>query len=168
MGIEDLTTDVETEDDGLIERFNVKGLAKPLGHYKYVCAVRKGTKDTPIGWDFKIAGIVPLDEAGNLVGNTYSEQTEQVVRNIATVIMGAATHYGLNWGWEEALRHVTETMVRLDSMTGFEDVDEVYAKYGMPRASREAEGAFELPLKKKGVRIEVKSYATIPALPKIE
>lgn len=62
------------------EAVNVTEVAPPRAHYSHVIRTRPGTG---LLW---IAGQVPIDENGNVVGADAGEQTEQVLRNLAAVL----------------------------------------------------------------------------------
>lgn len=162
MDMEEKIKDLETVGDGFIERFNVVGLAPAVGAFKHITAKRYGSQKEPLAFELEISGMLPLDEEGVLVGNDCGEQTSRVIGNIATAIMEAGTHYGLNLSPEEALEHVTSTMVLLEDMANFGEVNSAYVRKGMPLACRAAFAVRELPLHDKGVMVEIRANALLP------
>jgi 2-iminobutanoate/2-iminopropanoate deaminase len=90
------------------------------------------------------AGQIALDPTtGEVVGRTTTEQTEQVMRNLAAVLLAAGS----------ALSHVVKTTVYLADMADFPAMNEVYAKhFGEHKPARSTVQAAGLP---KGVRVEI-------------
>jgi len=95
-----------------------------------------------------ISGQVPLvPETGNIVEGGISEQTEQVMKNIAAILEAAGYRF----------EHVVKSTCLLSDMANFKAMNEVYARYypsGQP--ARAAFAVKELPL---GVLIEIESIA---------
>lgn len=87
----------------------VEGAPEAIGPYCH--AVKSG----PF---YFLSGQTPLDESGNLVGDTIEEQTGRVLYNISTVLNGL----GLG------LIDVVKTTVYLHSMDDFAGMNEVYGK----------------------------------------
>lgn len=90
------------------------------------------------------AGQIALDpSSGDVVGRTTAEQTEQVMRNLAAVLLAAGS----------ALTHVVKTTVYLADMADFPAMNEVYARhFGDHKPARSTVQAAGLP---KGVRVEI-------------
>jgi len=90
------------------------------------------------------AGQIALDPTtGEVVGRTTAEQTEQVMRNLAAVLLAAGS----------ALSHVVKTTVYLADMADFAAMNEVYAKhFDEHKPARSTVQAAGLP---KGVRVEI-------------
>lgn len=65
------------------------------------------------------SGQVALDGAGNLVGATVAEQTEQVFKNLAAVLSAAGASFA----------NVVKTSVFLADMNDFAAMNEVYGRY---------------------------------------
>jgi 2-iminobutanoate/2-iminopropanoate deaminase len=94
------------------------------------------------------AGQVALDpQSGNLVGATVSEQTDQVLKNLAAVLAASGSSLG----------QVVKTTVFLADMADFAGMNEVYAKhFGGHRPARSTVQAAGLP---KGARVEIDAIA---------
>ena len=94
------------------------------------------------------AGQVSLDPAtGELIGKTVTEQTEQVLQNIAAVLAASGS----------SLDQVVKTTVYLAEMADFTAMNEVYAKhFGGHRPARSTVQAAGLP---KGARVEIDAIA---------
>lgn len=157
----DKIIDIESSHNGIIDRFNVQGLAPAVGAYKYVCA--KHYNDII---ELEISGMLPLDEKGVVASDDFILQTEKVLDNIAKVIIASAEHYfyprkSSVTNKEQALQCVTSTLVLMSDMTDFSKVNEVYKSSGMPLTCRAAFAAKELPLAAKGVKIEIRANAII-------
>ena len=67
------------------EEYRVEGLAEPLSHY---------TDAVEAGGLLFVSGIVPVDGAGRLVGETAEEQARQVFRNMELVLKAAGCGFG--------------------------------------------------------------------------
>jgi len=160
--IEDLTLDLESRADGLIQTYNVSGLARPKGSYKHITAIRLGPKNKPEGYELRIAGMVPQDGEGCLVGETAFAQTRQVIGNIAIAIQGAVTHYGANLGRQAALWSVVDSTVFLTDLQHWSAVNEAYRAEGFPLVCRAAIAAKEVPFQGKGGLMEIRANAIIP------
>jgi 2-iminobutanoate/2-iminopropanoate deaminase len=94
------------------------------------------------------AGQVALDpQSGALVGETVSEQTEQVLKNLAAVLTASGSSLG----------QVVKTTVFLADMADFAAMNEVYARhFGGHRPARSTVQAAGLP---KGARVEIDAIA---------
>lgn len=96
------------------------------------------------------AGQVALDpQTGELVGKTTSEQTEQVLKNLAAVLEAAGTN----------LDNVVKTTVYLADMGDFPAMNEVYARhFGTHKPARSTVQAAGLP---KNARVEIDAIAHV-------
>jgi len=94
------------------------------------------------------AGQVALDPtSGELVGTSVTEQTEQVLKNIAAVLAASGASLG----------QVVKTTVYLADMADFSAMNEVYARhFGGHRPARSTVQAAGLP---KGARVEIDAVA---------
>jgi 2-iminobutanoate/2-iminopropanoate deaminase len=94
------------------------------------------------------AGQVALDPtSGELVGTSVAEQTEQVLKNIAAVLVASGASLG----------QVVKTTVYLADMADFAAMNEVYARhFGGHRPARSTVQAAGLP---KGARVEIDAVA---------
>ena len=94
------------------------------------------------------AGQVALDPtSGELVGTSVAEQTEQVLKNIASVLAASGASLG----------QVVKTTVYLADMADFSAMNEVYARhFGGHRPARSTVQAAGLP---KGARVEIDAIA---------
>jgi 2-iminobutanoate/2-iminopropanoate deaminase len=94
------------------------------------------------------AGQVALDpQSGALLGQTVSEQTEQVLKNLAAVLAASGSSLG----------QVVKTTVFLADMADFAAMNEVYARhFGGHRPARSTVQAAGLP---KGARVEIDAIA---------
>ena len=94
------------------------------------------------------AGQIPLDPATmSMVGGDVTEQTEQVLRNLAAVLEAG----------ESGLDRVVKTTVFLADMGDFAAMNEVYARhFGDHRPARSAVEAAALP---KGALVEIEAVA---------
>jgi 2-iminobutanoate/2-iminopropanoate deaminase len=94
------------------------------------------------------AGQVALDPASmEIVPGGVSEQTEQVMRNLAAILKAGGTDFS----------RVVKTTVFLVDMGDFAAMNEVYAKhFGTHRPARSTVAVVGLP---KGVRVEIEAIA---------
>lgn len=97
------------------------------------------------------AGQVALDpRTGELVGKTTGEQTEQVMKNLAAVLIAAGASLG----------DVVKTTVYLADMADFSAMNEVYARhFGAHKPARSTVQAAGLP---RGARVEIDVVARQP------
>lgn len=102
-------------------------------------------------WVFA-SGQIPIDPVtGELVDGGVAEQTECVLRNLASVLQEA----GLS------LNHVVKTTVYLADMGTFGEMNEVYAKhFGDHRPARATVEVGALP---KNVGVEIDLIARVPS-----
>jgi len=115
--------------------------AKPIGPYSP--AIRAGNL-------LFISGQVGFDPAsGALVDADISAQTEQVMRNITSLLHAAGTDFG----------HVVRTTVYLADMGEFATMNEVYARYVVdPPPARSTVQVARLP---RDARVEIDVIAVV-------
>ena len=115
--------------------------AKPIGPYSP--AIRAGNL-------LFISGQVGFDPAtGALVDGDISAQTDQVMRNIASLLQAAGTDF----------THVVRTTVYLADMSEFARMNEVYARYVVdPPPARSTVQVARLP---RDARVEIDVIAVI-------
>ena len=95
------------------------------------------------------SGQIALDPAtGELAGTTITEQAEQVMKNLVSVLEAAGT------GPENAVK----TLCFLTDINDFAAFNEVYAKYFTEKPARSCVGVASLP---KGAICEVEVIATV-------
>ncbi len=96
------------------------------------------------------AGQIALDpQTGEVVGKTVAEQTDQVLKNLAAVLLAAGS----------ALANVVKTTVYLADMADFPAMNEVYARhFGAHKPARSTVQAAGLP---RGVRVEIDAIAQV-------
>jgi 2-iminobutanoate/2-iminopropanoate deaminase len=94
------------------------------------------------------AGQIALDPATmQMVGSDVTQQTEQVLRNLAAVLAAAGAGLG----------SVVKTTVFLADMADFQEMNQVYAKhFGDHKPARAAVQAAALP---KGALVEIEAIA---------
>ena len=115
--------------------------AKPIGPYS--AAIRAGNL-------LFISGQVGFDPAtGVLVNGDVSAQTDQVMRNIASLLAAAGSDFS----------HVVRTTVYLADMNEFAKMNEVYARYVVdPPPARSTVQVARLP---RDARVEIDVIAVI-------
>jgi 2-iminobutanoate/2-iminopropanoate deaminase len=98
-----------------------------------------------------LAGQVGVDPtSGKLKGSLISEQTEQVLRNMETVLKAAGS----------SLEHVVKTTVFISDFRDFEDMNKVYAKF-FP-TNQPARTTVQVVLY-DGFKVEIEAIAIIPS-----
>ncbi|MBP2100283.1 RidA family protein [Enterococcus rivorum] len=96
------------------------------------------------------SGQVPLSpETGEVVGTTITEQTEQVMKNIAAVLKEAGSDFN----------HIVKTTCFLKNMDDFVAFNNVYASYFTDNLP--ARSAVEVARLPKDVLIEIEMIASI-------
>lgn len=85
---------------------------------------------------------------GNLVGQTITEQAEQVMKNLSAVLEAAGSSFEL----------VAKTTCFLSDMSNFTDFNQVYSKYISTAPARSCVAVKDLP---KGALVEVEVIAII-------
>ncbi|MBS4212776.1 MULTISPECIES: RidA family protein [Neobacillus] len=95
-----------------------------------------------------LSGMLPLDcETGNIVGDSASEQTEQILKNISGLLSE------LNLGLED----IVKATIFLDSIDSFQSVNEVYGSYFSEH--KPARSCFEVSAIPKGAKVEIEVIA---------
>ena len=90
-------------------------------------------------------------KTGTLAGDSVEAQTEQVLKNIATILAAAGT----------SMQHVIRCGVFLVDMKEFPKMNEVYARaFGAHRPARTTVEVSGLP--GEGLRVEIDAIAYIP------
>ena len=99
-----------------------------------------------------VSGQAGRDPAtGKLAGDSVEAQTEQVLKNIATILAAAGT----------SMQHVIRCGVFLVDMKEFPKMNEVYARaFGAHRPARTTVEVSGLP--GEGLRVEIDAIAYIP------
>jgi 2-iminobutanoate/2-iminopropanoate deaminase len=99
-----------------------------------------------------VSGQAGRDPAtGKLAGETVEAQTEQVLKNIATILAAAGT----------SMQHVLRCGVFLVDMKEFPKMNEIYARaFGSHRPARTTVEVSGLP--GEGLRVEIDAIAYIP------
>jgi len=99
---------------------------------------------------FFASGQIPLDAvSGEMVGETVTEQTEQVLKNVKALLKAAGTD----------IDHVVKTTCFLADIKDFAAFNEVYAKaFNKEFPARSAVGVAALP---KGALVEVEVIAEV-------
>lgn len=93
------------------------------------------------------SGQIPLDpETGAMVGETITEQTHRVCKNLDAVLSAAGT----------SLEKAVKTVCFLSNMSDFAAFNEVYAEYFTGKPARSCVAVKELP---KGALVEVEVIA---------
>jgi len=100
-----------------------------------------------------VSGQAGRDPAsGRLAGDTIEAQTEQVLKNIATILDAAGT----------TLQHVIRCGVFIVDMKEFPRMNEVYARaFGAHRPARTTVEVSGLP--GEGLRVEIDAVAVLPS-----
>ena len=114
----------------------------PLQGAPYSQAIRCG--------DFVfVAGQLPLNPAGEIVGTAIEEQTEQVFRNLRAILEAAGS----------GLDRIVKTTVFLVDFEDFGRMNEVYRKHvGDVPPARSTVAVKDFP---RGARIEIEAIASV-------
>ncbi len=97
-----------------------------------------------------VSGQIPIDPAtGQIVSDDVSAQTDQVIRNIRSILDEAGA----------SLLDVVKTTVFLADMNDFADMNEVYARHF--EAEAPARAAVQVSRLPKDVRVEIEAIAFI-------
>ena len=95
------------------------------------------------------SGQIPLSaQDGQVIGSSITEQTEQVIKNLAAVLEAAGSSFA----------KVVKTTCFLADMGDFAAFNEVYAKYFTGKPARSPVAVKQLP---KGVLVEIEAVAEI-------
>jgi len=154
-------TDLETIDNGLIERFNVTCLSPAIGAYKHVCSKRIGSNIYDNIFELEISGLLSLNEKGEFIPGDCKIQTLFIIENLINTIICVGDHYNIRLTREEALNHITSTIVLLNKMEDFPQVNQAYKESGMPCTCRLAFAVKELPLTSIGALVEIRANVFI-------
>ena len=95
------------------------------------------------------SGQIPLSaQDGQVSGSSITEQTEQVIKNLAAVLEAAGSSFA----------KVVKTTCFLADMGDFAAFNEVYAKYFTGKPARSTVAVKQLP---RGVLVEIEAVAEI-------
>jgi 2-iminobutanoate/2-iminopropanoate deaminase len=95
-----------------------------------------------------VSGQLPLNAAGEIVGKTIEEQTEQVFRNLKAILEASGS----------GLDRIVKTTVFLVDFADFGAMNEVYRKHvGDVPPARSTVSVKEFP---RGARIEIEAIAS--------
>ena len=95
-----------------------------------------------------ISGQVPLDpDTGELTGDTITEQTEQVLKNIRFIVNAAGY----------SMKEIVKTTCMLQDMNDFVEMNNVYAKFF--NDDPPARAAYEVARLPLNVKIEIEAIA---------
>ena len=95
------------------------------------------------------SGQIPLSaQDGQVTGSSITEQTEQVIKNLAAVLEAAGSSFA----------KVVKTTCFLADMGDFAAFNEVYAKYFTGKPARSTVAVKQLP---KSVLVEIEAVAEI-------
>ena len=95
-----------------------------------------------------ISGQVPIDpDTGKLAGDTITEQTEQVLKNIRFIVNAAGY----------SMKEIVKTTCMLQDMNDFAEMNKVYEKF-FPE-NPPARAAFEVARLPLNVKIEIEAIA---------
>ena len=98
-----------------------------------------------------VAGQIPLSpKTGEIIGEDITQQTEQVMANIAAILSAADA----NWS------HIVKTSVFLADMNDFAAMNAVYARY-FDEAIAPARACVQVSRLPKDVRVEIECIAVI-------
>lgn len=96
------------------------------------------------------SGQIPMDpKSGEIVGDTATEQAEQVLKNLKAVLTAAGA----------GMENVVKATVFLTNMDDFIAVNEVYAKYFT--TDLPARAAVQVARLPKDVKVEIEAIAAI-------
>lgn len=96
-----------------------------------------------------ISGQIPIDLAGNVVGNDIATQTRQVITNIKAILEA----YNLT------LSNVVKTTVFITDMNNFAEMNKVYEEFF--KDSKPARSAFQVSRLPKDVLVEIEAIAVM-------
>jgi len=97
-----------------------------------------------------LSGQIPLSpQSGEIVGKDVTEQTEQVIRNIAAILEAGGSSF----------ENVIKTTCFLQSMNDFAAFNQVYEKHFASRPARSCVEVSKLP---KGALVEIEVIAEVP------
>lgn len=118
---------------------------EPINSSKAPAAVGPYSHGVKTGNLFFSSGQIPLTLAGEIVSDDVAEQTEQVLKNVGSVLEAAELSY----------ENIVKTTIFIADMNDFGVINEVYAKYFTGKLpARSCVEVSRLPLDVK-VEIEV-------------
>lgn len=124
----------------IIQKISTESAPAAIGPYSQAVA---------LGDILYTSGQIALDpESGAMVGNTTSEQTERVMKNLSAVLGAAGASFD----------SVIKTTCFLADMADFAEFNTVYAKYITSAPARSCVAVKALP---KGALVEVEVIAKI-------
>ncbi len=124
----------------MIEKISTNKAPQAIGPYSQ--AIKSG--DTVY-----TSGQIPLDaKEGIMVGESITEQAEQVMKNLSEVLLAAGS----------SLDNIVKTTCFLSDMADFAAFNEVYAKYITSAPARSCVAVKALP---RGALVEVEAIAIV-------
>ena len=124
-------------------------IIKKISTEKAPAAIGPYSQAVTLGDILYTSGQIALDpESGAMVGNTTSEQTERVMKNLSAVLDAAGASFD----------SVVKTTCFLANMADFAEFNAVYAKYITSAPARSCVAVKALP---KGALVEVEVIAKI-------
>ena len=124
-------------------------IIKKISTEKAPAAIGPYSQAVTLGDILYTSGQIALDpESGAMVGNTTSEQTERVMKNLSAVLDAAGASFD----------SVVKTTCFLADMADFAEFNAVYAKYITSAPARSCVAVKALP---KGALVEVEVIAKI-------
>ena len=133
------------------EAFNVKHVFFPKdAPFRQVFAMKVSD-----GYMLKIAGTGAFSEIGNIIGKNAYDQACKSIISITEIILGAASHYGINL--ENALYTITSTVVYAREPYFYPEIDRAYKSMQMPQVARTFVVA-SLPIK---ILVEISAEAFV-------
>ena len=124
-------------------------IIKKISTEKAPAAIGPYSQAVALGDILYTSGQIALDpESGAMVGNTTSEQTERVMKNLSAVLDAAGASFD----------SVVKTTCFLADMADFAEFNAVYAKYITSAPARSCVAVKALP---KGALVEVEVIAKI-------
>ena len=122
-------------------------IIKKISTEKAPAAIGPYSQAVTLGDILYTSGQIALDpESGAMVGNTTSEQTERVMKNLSAVLDAAGASFD----------SVVKTTCFLANMADFAEFNAVYAKYITSAPARSCVAVKALP---KGALVEVEVIA---------
>lgn len=119
--------------------FDKVGGVNPVGHYSTAVVLSNGF--------LFLSGQVSIDESGNIVGDTVSEQTKNILKNVSNIL--------LEVGYSK--ENIISVTVYISDMSKFPEFNEEYKKFfGDHKPTRTTVGVNSLP---KGALVEISIIA---------
>jgi len=111
------------------------------------CAIGPYSQAVRVGNMLYTSGQIPINPGtGEIYGNSITEQTEQVMKNLGAVLAAANSDFD----------RIVKTTCFLADMADFAEFNTVYAKYITGKPARSCVAVRTLP---KGVLVEVEAIA---------